>query len=300
MTDSTKPKRAPSKTPTVPQKQTEFKLEDWPEKMRGVPNVILRSSLFSISQTRPISRKLTEIASLEGVEIRFKGEHFNQDDLDVWEALVHRARKQPLGTYVRFIVNDVLRELGRDIGGSQHSQFADELARLQGGVIELRWVEEGRKLTDSLVGQSFYDETSETYVLMLSEDLLKIYKTGYSWIDWEERKLFRRNALARWLHSFYATHADPFPYKVETLRDLCGSNKSQRLTDFRKALRTALELLKKHKVLLDWTICPRRDVVEVTKVPTSSQRRHLEKKRSQLEAKQAGQGQMDFDSPDAG
>lgn len=299
MTDSTKPKKAPSKAAAVPQKQMEFKLEEWPEKVRGVPNVILRSALFSISQKRAISRKLTAIASLEGIEIRIKGEHFNQDDLDVWEALVHRARKQPLGTYVRFTVNDILRELDRDTGGSQHSQFHDELARLQGGVIEIRWPDEGRKLTDKLVGRSFYDEASETYVLMLSEDLLKIYKTGYSWIDWEERKRFRRNALARWLHSFYATHADPFPYKVETLRDLCGSNKSQRLTDFRKALRIALNLLKKNEVLLDWKICKQRDVVEVTKVPTSSQRRHLEKKRTQAETRQAGQNEMAFDTPGA-
>ena len=293
------PSKAAGKAVATSPKQMEFKLEEWPEKVRAIPNVFLRSSLFSISQTRAMSRKLTEITSLGGVEIRFKGEHFNQDDLDVWEALVHRARKQPLGTYVRFTVNDVLHELGLDTGGSQHAQFHEKLARLQGGVIEIRWPEEGKKMTDKLVGKSFYDEPSETYVLMLSEDLLKIYKTGNTWIDSAETKLFRRNALARYLYRFYTSHADPFDYKVETLRDLCGSSKTQRLTDFRKALRIALKLLVDNKALLSAEICPRRDVVKVTKVPSASQRRHLEKKRSQAEALQAGQNEMEFDSQGA-
>lgn len=291
------PSKAPGKAAAMSQKQLEFKLEEWPEKVRAIPNVFLRSSLFSISQTRAMSRKLTEITSLEGVEIRFKGEHFNQDDLDVWEALVHRARKQPLGTHVRFTVNDILHELGLDTGGSQHTQFHEKLTRLQGGVIEIRWPDEGKKLTDKLVGKSFYDEASETYVLMLSEDLLKIYKTGNTWIDSEACKLFRRNALARWLYRFYATHAEPFDIKVETLRNLCGSSQTQRLTDFRKALRIALKLLVDKEVFLTAEICPRRDVVKVTKVPSSSQRRHLEKKRTQAEALQVNQNATLFDSP---
>lgn len=277
-------------------RQMELMLEDWPERVRGIPNVILRSSLFSISQTRPVSRKLTLITSVDGFELRFKGEHFNQDDLDVWQALVHRARKQPLGTYVRFTVNEVLRELDRKTGGTQHTQLQEEIARLIGGVIEMRWVNEGKKLTDSLVKKSFYDEKTETYVLILSEELLKIYETGYTWVDWQERKLYKKNALAKWLHGFYGSHADPFAYKVETIRDLCGSNKSQRLTDFRKALRAALDLMTTHKFFVSAEIEPRRDVVEVKKLPTPSQRRHLQKRNDQLNAAQAEANEADFNA----
>lgn len=280
-------------------KQLELKLEEWPERVRGVPNVLLRSSLFSISQTRPISRRLTLITCVDGVEIKFKGEHFNQDDLDVWQALVHRARKQPLGTFVHFTVNDILRELDRKTGGTQHIQLQEEIARLIGGVIEMRWVNEGKKIQDTLVEKSFYDEKSETYVLMLSTELLTIYQSGYTYVDWQERKLYRRNSLAKWLHGFYTSHAEPFAYKVETIRDLCGSNKSQRLTDFRKALRVALDLLKKHNTLQDATISPDRDLVEVKKVPTQSQRRHLDKKRELANAAQAIANDAAFSSPDA-
>lgn len=297
-TESDKPRTQVTRR-AASQKQLEFRLDEWPEHVRGSPNVLLRSALFGIRQVRPISRKLTPIAAPDGIEIRFKGEHFNQDDLDVWEALVHRARKQPLGTYVRFTVNEILRELDRDTGGSQHSQFHEELARLQGGVIEMRSPQLAKKLSETLVGKSRFDEASETYALMLSEDLLKMYQTGYSWIDAEECKLFRKNALARYLYRFYTTHAEPFPYKVATLRDYCGSS-TPRLTDFRKALRIALELLKKNKAILDWKIDPRRDTVEIVKIPTPSQRRHLAKKRAEADKSQVDQNEMDFNSPDVG
>ncbi|WP_395398662.1 plasmid replication initiator TrfA (plasmid) [Pseudoduganella sp. UC29_106] len=148
MTDQP-PKTRKPKTP--PTKQMELFLEDWPDRVRGVPNVVLRSALFSISKKRDTYKKLTLIASNDGLEIRRRGEQFNQDDLDVWQVLVHLARKQPLNTYVRFTVNSVLTELGLPHGGTQHNQLREAIARLMGGPIEIRWVNEGKVLMDTLI-----------------------------------------------------------------------------------------------------------------------------------------------------
>src|SRR6218665_2601761 len=44
-----------------------------------------------------------------------------------------------------------------------------------------------------------------------------------------------------WLHGFYATHRQPFPYTVAKLHELCGSN-AKSLKDFEeKTLATTLE-----------------------------------------------------------
>ena len=51
----------------------------------------------------------------------------------------------------------------------------------------------------------------------------------------------RGQQLAQWLHSFYSTHADPHPIKVETIRRLCGSENKD-LFGFRRDLREALAL----------------------------------------------------------
>lgn len=280
-------------------KQAELQLQEWPDRVRSVPNVILRSALFGISQVRAISPKRTLVASPDGVEIRFKGEHFNQDDLDVWDELVHRCRKHPLGTYVQFDIKDILLDLGLKTGGAQYNQFHETIARLQGGVIELRFPNEAQNFRGTLVGQSFYDETKESYVMMINSDLLKIYNTGASYIDPEERKLYKRNALAKWLHGFYTSHADPYAYSVATIRKLCGSKPDQRLGDFRKALRTALKLLEKNKSVVTAEIDEARDVVKVHKIGSASQRRHLEKKKSAVDSKIIEQNALDFDNPNS-
>ena len=50
-----------------------------------------------------------------------------------------------------------------------------------------------------------------------------------------------KSTLAKWLHGFFATHAKPYPYKVGTLHNLCGS------TD--KSLRIDAHMIAKATVL---------------------------------------------------
>ncbi len=269
-----------SRKKAVSENQLPLLLEDWPDISRGVPNLLLRSALFSINVKRKTSKKRTLIASNSGIEVRFKGEHFNQDDLDVWETLVHRARKLPLGSNVYFETNDLLRELGRDTGGSQHDQLREELIRLRMGNVEVKWIKEGKESGGGLIDKYFYDEKAETYVVILSPELSKLYDDGYTHIDWVQRKKFGKNNLLKWLHGFYSSHADVLPYKVETMKNLCGSEIA-RLGDFRKALRIALDSLVKAGILIAWSIDPKTDLVKVTKKPTLSQRRHLDKKAAQ-------------------
>uniref|UniRef100_UPI002FF144DF plasmid replication initiator TrfA n=1 Tax=Streptomyces cyaneofuscatus TaxID=66883 RepID=UPI002FF144DF len=107
---------------------------------------------------------------------------------------------------------------------------------------------------------------------------------GYTHVDWKQRKKLGNNNLAKWLHGFYSTHASPFDYKVETIRDLCGSNPSQRLGDFRKLLRAALKKLKDQGSILDWKIDPKTDLLSVWRKPSASQHRHLQKKLAAAEA----------------
>jgi hypothetical protein len=85
--------------------------------------------------------------------------------------------------------------------------------------------------------------------------LLSLYQTGNSYIDWNEREGLGKANLAKWLHGFLSSHEAPLPYKVATIKDLCGADRDQRLGDFRKALRKAMDLLKARTTLiLDWHI----------------------------------------------
>lgn len=258
--------------PTVSQMQ----LQLWPDSVRGVPNAALRGALFSISQRRATAKKRELVAAVDGIEVRFKGERFNQTDLDVWEMLLHLARQQPLGDRVEFSAHTFLKDLDRSVGGQDHEQLKEEITRLRSGTVEIKWTKEGKTFGGGLVSEYFYDDVKERYVVVFSEKMLSLYDGGYSHIDWQQRKKLGTNNLAKWLHGFYASHASAYPYKVETIRTLCGST-TERLGDFRKQLRLALALLKKIEAISNWDINS-DDHLIIIKVPTLSQQRHLQKK----------------------
>lgn len=249
----------------------------WPDAVRGVPNAVLRGALFSVSKTRATAKRLTLLTAVEGIEVSFKGERFNQIDLDLLEMLLHLARSQPLGNKVEFTSHAILKELGRGTSGRDHEDLRNGIARLAGGVIDVKWTagsHKGQTVGGTLVSTYARDDDTGRNVVVLNEKILKLYDAGFTYIDWEERKALGNNSLAKWLHGFYASHAKPFPYRVDTLKALCGSTVG-RLTDFKKMLRLALAHLQDSGAIESWSITD--DLVHVVNVPSRTQIKHLAK-----------------------
>lgn len=259
--------REPKKT------SSQMSLDLWPDSVRGIPNAVLRGSLFTVSKTRTIAKSRELLAAVEGIEIRFKGERFNQTDLDVWEMLLHLARLQPLGNRVEFSAHEFLKALGRGTSGMQHEQLKEQITRLIGGVVEVTWTKDKKTFGGSLVSEFFRDEEAQRYVVVFSEKMLNLYESGYSHIDWNQRQALGSNNLAKWLHGFYATHAEPFPYKVETIRTLCGST-AKELKKFRQTLKSALNELTEIGAIQSWEINA-DDLVSIKRTPTLAQQKHL-------------------------
>ncbi|SER90295.1 plasmid replication initiator TrfA [Giesbergeria anulus] len=248
-------------------------LPTWPDEVRGVPNAILRGALFGIGQERIVHQKRTLIAAVEGYEIRFKGETFNQTDLDVLEAMLHLAMPHPLGKRVEFTVHSFLKAIGRKTSGEQHEQFKEQVVRLMGGVVEITDTKARKTFMGTLVSKAFREEDTGRYVVIFDNDMLNLYEGGYSHIDWNQRIALGKSALAKWLHGFYATHAKPYPYKVETLRTLCGSQTGE-LFKFRQQLRKALNELVSVGAIQGWNIND-DDLVTIQRTPSSTQQKHL-------------------------
>ena len=260
-----------SKQAATPDRQ--LKLELWPDEVRGVPNAILRGALFGVGQERAVHKKRTLVAAVEGYEIRFKGETFNQTDLDVLEGMLHVAMPHPLGKRVEFTVGSFLKALGRKTSGEQHEQFKEQVTRLIGGVIEITDTKARMTFMGTLVSKAFRDEDTGRYVVIFDKDMLNLYEAGYSHIDWNQRMALGKSTLAKWLHGFYATHAKPYPYKVETLHNLCGSA-DKSLRSFRQKLKKALDELAGVGAIEGWSI-DQDDLVTVHRTPSRAQQKHL-------------------------
>lgn len=265
--------------PGAPLPGNVVRLPIWPEAVRGVPNGVLRSALFGAIR-KGLRRYMEgeQIAALDGIEIRYTGQRLDQGDLDVWESVLHIAHLQAMGEQCRFTAYGLLKLMGKTDAGSSRETLHKRLLRLKANAVE---VQQGRySYAGSLIDDVYRDKETHEYVLILNPKLRPLFATDqFTQIQWAVRHELTGQQLAQWLHGFYASHAQPFPMKVETLHKLCGSE-AVLLSDFKKDLRKALDAVVEagtangqpfsYKIL--------DDIVHVEKVGSETQRRLLVRK----------------------
>ncbi len=218
----------------------QLQLPLWSETQRGVPNSLLRSALFAAIQRgkRPYLKRQV-LASVENASITYTGIRLCQDYLTVWECLVHVAREQQLGHRCEVTTYQLLKLLDKKDTGGNRQVLRRQLAELQATALEVR---QGRyTYSGSLIDEAFHDEETGRAVIVLNQRIVALYQgDGFTKVSWQIRRDLR-TSLAKWLHGFYATHRQPYPYTVAKLHELCGSN-AKSLKDFEeKTLATALE-----------------------------------------------------------
>ena len=248
----------------------------WPEAKRGAPNAVLRGALFSAIQGKGRRYMREELIAVQGdVEIRYTGAQLDQADLDVWEQALHLARLNPLGTRCYFTAHAFLKVLGRSTGKKDHKWLKSSLVRLSANAVEITT---GRRTYfGSLIEGGARDEDTGQYVVEINPKLAKFYgRTQWTQIDWAQRQQLRGKPLALWLHGFYASHAAPYPLRVEYLHKLSGSQTKQ-LKHFKQNLTQALRDLQAAGAIRGFGI--RDDLVHVQTVPSQSQRKHLAARR---------------------
>ena len=265
-----------------PQPQSSAKIIQFPlfpEATRPVSNDMARSALFSCIQGKDRRFiKDTLLATVDGVEIRFTGEQLNQDDHDLLMQLIFMAREKPVGAWVTMPAHTILKALCRQVGGKQHRDLRTDIFRLAAGTVSIRIARDRIEVTGHhLLAKAAQHEDSRYWVYRLDPGLAFLYGgESYTLIDWDKRLNLKGKDLARWLQLYLATHAKPFPVKVDTLRELSGS-RTKALRSFRGQLRLALDALISNHDIEQWWIAQQTDLVTVERGEgiTASQRRHI-------------------------
>src|SRR2546430_5815497 len=107
--------------------------------------------------------------------------------------------------------------------------------------------------------------------MKLTSELADLSPRGWTGLDWQQRRRLRRKPLALWLHAFYSTHAEPFPYSVAKLRELSGGQTAV-IKRFRQNLRAALKQLKAAGAIQGYDI-DKGDLVRVFKAKTITRKK---------------------------
>ena len=135
----------------------------------------------------------------------------------------------------------------------------------------------------SLIGFAAKDEDTQEWVIELDPRLRPLFDVDqFTQIEWTVRHVLNGSQLAQWMHGFYASHAKPFPMKVETLLSLSGSENTEPRSSrqkLRKALDAVAEASTANGQPFSYDI--RGDLVHVQKLAIGTQRRHFAKNASQ-------------------
>ncbi|SAL42136.1 TrfA protein [Caballeronia arvi] len=263
----------------APPLQALVHLPHWPDFVRGVPNGFLRSALFGAiakGHRRYLAGEL--IPTLDGLTIIYTGERLDQGDLDVWESVLHVVRLQALGLPCRMTSYSLLKLMGNTDTGKNRKVLHTRITRLIANAVEIK--QEGWSYIGSLIDKAFKDDKTQEWVIVVSPRLHTLFAADqFTQIDWNVRRTLVGKSLAQWLHGFYASHARPYPMRMETLLRLAGSE-DESMSSARQTLRKALDALaeasKAHGQAFSYDI--QGDLVHIDKKPSESQRRHLAKR----------------------
>ena len=266
--------------PTSSAKIIQFPL--FPEATRPVSNDMARSALFSCIQGK--DRRFIKdalLATVNGVEIRFTGEQLNQDDHDLLMQLVFMAHKRPIGAWITVPAYAILKALGHKVSGKQYRELRADISRLAAGMVSIRNARAKIEyIGHHLITQASQHEVSRHWVYRLDPELRPLYgDMAHTLIDWDQRLALKGKDLARRVQLYMATHAKPYPVKIDTLRQLSGS-RAKALRNFRAQLRIALADLESNGDIAEWRIDMPDDLVFVDrgKAVSKSQTRHIDRK----------------------
>jgi len=261
------------------EKNNLIQLDLWANNVRGVPNSILRGSLFAAIQPKYARYVESEIIhESENIKVKYTGKRLTQTDLDVWECALHVARLQNLGNKIEITEHAFLKELGRKTTKYEYEWLRKTFERLCASCVSITH----NKLTygGSLIEQYYCNEETGHYVLIVNSKIGRLYEgSRATWIQWDERqKIGKRKPLAQWLHGYISSHAKWYPHKVETIRDYSGSE-TKEVRFFKKALIQALEHLQSIDIIRSYRI-DEKNLVYIERPPSKTQQKYLEERKA--------------------
>ncbi|WP_226439827.1 plasmid replication initiator TrfA [Pseudomonas syringae] len=261
-------------------------LTSWPDEVRGVPNITLRSALFGSSRSASNAfLQRAEIYTQRPTQMRYTGPRLDQGDLDVWITLLHIARQKQMGTSFKTSAYELLKLQGKTDAGSNRKTLYKRLFRLAAGKLEIS--AKCHSYTGGLIDSIHRNDQEQKLVITLNLELSNLFgPNDFTHIDWSVRRALNSIPLAQWLHGYFSTHAEPYPVSIGTLMMMASSinsSASSREQNLRRALDALKDASSLHGQTFSYEISSGN--VYVTKTPTSSQARHIARKASGFESK---------------
>ena len=243
----------------------------WPDAVRRLPNELLRSALFNArnrNQPRAYLKKIDVAVLFEG-RITYQGEELRQDDETVWLQLIHLAREQPLGHVVEFTPHSFCKAIGWTICKGSYDRLRECLYRMQSTALAVYSNRLKRGVSLSMLPafewQDEHKQTLKNYRVQVAPQLVELFgDVHYTQLEWTQR-LALPVGISTWLHGYYASHREPYPVKLETIKKGAGIT-TERPAKVRELIEKALTELVNVGFLKSWEIVG--ELVHVKRAPS--------------------------------
>ncbi len=234
-----------------------------PNGKRIVANDLIRSALFTVANKKEKRTffKDEPISAYGQTIIKYRGEELRQDDADVFMLILHALSHDFFNIdykemYIEFMPFSFIRLLGWPKTSHYKQMLFEILSRLSATSLTIKNKDTQAGIVVSLVRKfEFEDGNGEglkNWKIYLESEIIKLLRpNGYTKINWDQR--IKLTPLSKWLHAFYSSHEKPYPLKVSTIFNLCGT-RTKKFSHFKETLREALSNLIKIGFLKDFYI----------------------------------------------
>ena len=128
--------------------------------------------------------------------------------------------------------------MGLSVGSANYETLDNSITRMVASAVRIESVTQ--VYIGSLLDKGRKNPENQMWQIQLNPDLIELFKDDlFTHIDFQTRQDIK-GQLAKWLHSFYASHARAYPFKIETLKELCGSQ-TKEIWKFKQQLIKLLE-----------------------------------------------------------
>lgn len=233
----------------------------WDDDKRAITNSIARSAVFAVVE-KGSRVTLTEqrVPAPSNYEIIVTGEQLDEADRDVYLQAVHYFRGCGPNEEIRVHPRDFLAAIGREDGLESRKWLWRSIRKMAKMLLEITFTRDEKKI--KFVGSLLAIASEETngvpveIRMRLPLDILRLYNTDSRTLLSMTRRLSLKgpgSQLAKSLQAKIYSHKEPFPMKLETLMSQCGS-KCKRISDFKKKLVVALNLLIENQDIKSYSI----------------------------------------------
>jgi hypothetical protein len=239
-------------------------LPEWPEGTAALMNALIRSEVFSPLEKVKARERLCDapLVSQSNYTVIYTGIPLDQGDADVFLQIISLHSGVIPGSPIRLSIRPFLQKIGRAYGTRNRDWMIESLERLSSAYFKIKFS------TNTYVGEYsggildvefLHDANSEKsdlkIMVTIPAQFFNRFLHDYSKLPMRKRLALkgRSSQLAKWLHSYYASHREPYPVSVDFLRRLSGS-KIRDLFVFRHQLKLALQLLKDNSDIASWSV----------------------------------------------